>query len=707
MYRLEKETGDIVISGWEQGIAPSPHKGIGNLKSVDINTEMGEVMCSYGRTSQLQAQASSGTITRTGDATVSFSPAPTTGTWVAVTGGAGWGLANGNYFVTSSTTLSTTYYPGTAVSGLTAGTATWSAIAADDLALPVQSQIETYTDSSGVTQYRYYVVDTHGRLYVHDSAVTAYNWALPYPSPITTYSGAAETVCTGLGFLNGWIFIFGGSSMWVVSSSQLGNVPVLAFATNSTFGIPSITPHFAFTGHQGKMYYTDTNLIGSVFPDTSLLTSINNIQSYCRFTASSSTGTITDIISGTLPTPSTYGSTTRVPAWFFAAPGGAIPSSMSAGTVYYIDYTPGLSTYATFNVYDAITGGSAKNISSGASGLQYFNTFFPVSNQGAAAYTFTQERVNLPSFEVATCLAENDNTILIGTKSNILYSWNQIDPTPSDLLPMPENYTYNLVTVNNSIYAFVGNRGNIYVTNGSSVSLAMTVPDYCTGLIEPYFLWGGAMYMRGRVWFSIQDQNAGNLTGNCGGVWSFVPTQNFSITQDVGLALRMDNQNSYGTYNGRAVLLIPNQNQAARGPQYYSAWINYDNGFSNPTYGIDSSAQNPSTIATSIDTDIIPIGTMLSKKTLSQIEYKLAQPLDVSFGTESVSIKYRTDLTTSFASLGTLITEPYVSGGLAANNISGYYPVNFEKSQWIQLRVTLTPNGNGGTFIRLAELRIR
>ena len=79
------------------------------------------------------------------------------------------------------------------------------------------------------------------------------------------------------------------------------------------------------------------------------------------------------------------------------------------------------------------------------------------------------------------------------------------------------------------------------------------------------------MYLRGRVYFSILDQTS-SKAGNCGGVWSFIPTQNLYIGQDTGIALRLENQNSYGDYDGCARILIPNEEQNAISPQYWSWW---------------------------------------------------------------------------------------------------------------------------------------
>ncbi len=302
-------------------------------------------------------------------------------------------------------------------------------------------------------------------------------------------------------------------------------------------------------------------------------------------------------------------------------------------------------------------------------------------------------------------MTEIGNVLVIGTKLNTLYPWNQVDALPGDLIPLPENGTTFLLTVGNMAYAFSGNKGNVYITNGSSASLVTTVPDYCAGIagneasyVEPYFTWGGAAYIRGRVYFSLQDQTAAK-TGNVGGIWSFIPTQNFYIGQDTGIGLRLEAQSSYATYNGYAPLLIASQNQAAIGPQYWSPWIS---DVSSPTYGIDFSGTGASTNAI-IETDLVPTGTVLAKQTFKQVEYKLSAPLASG---ESVALAARQDATSAYVALTPIITD-------SSTALSGYATVNFEggaasTGQWLQIRATLVPNGTGsGSFVRLKQLRVR
>jgi hypothetical protein len=201
------------------------------------------------------------------------------------------------------------------------------------------------------------------------------------------------------------------------------------------------------------------------------------------------------------------------------------------------------------------------------------------------------------------------------------------------------------------------------------------------------------MYLRGRVYFSILDQTA-IKAGNCGGVWSFVPTQNLYIGQDTGLALRLENQSSYGTYNGVSTVLLQSQNQNAKSPQYWNGWYS---SISSPTYGIDFTSTTPSTQCI-IETDLIPTGTMLEKRTFQQIEYKLSTPLMVG---EGVTMNYRKNGTDAWASCGTVQVE-------STTELSGYFTATFEKTQWVQLQVILSPlTSTSSSFVPLTQITLK
>lgn len=708
-YHIDRATGDLVFDGWEKGIAPSPTQGIANMQSVNISTEMGEVMANYVRTQQSQPNSVTGTLTQvsTSVLAVSGNVKLLGGTWITVSSSTISGLSSGNYYVLSATletnnpniTLAQ-FYNGSLITGLGAGTATFTLVVS--MAKPIAKDFEKYADTNGVVQYRYFILDASGLLWVYDTATatTGFKWFVPDTS--ITYYGSSTP--TGMAVLNGWIHVFSGNTIYCKPTCTLANTTSTTTTWTSfasglmTSYLGSMNPHFAFVGHQGKLFYTDGSFIGVIFPNTNALSGLANIQSYASYTSSTTTGTISAVIGGSLPTLGGT-STLRIPAAFFAASGGSIASALTTGTVYWIQYALGTGgTLGSFQVFLAQSGGSALNITTGASGTQFFNTYYPVSASGKQTISFSPEALNLPFFETSTAIAEQGNTLIIGGLGNTLYPWNQVDTTPSSIINLPENNTVNMITVNNMVYIFAGFKGNIYITNGSTVSPVIKIPDYCAGIagtpatyFEPYFIWGDAMYLRGRIYFSVQDQTS-SKTGNCGGIWSFVPQQNIYIQQDQGSGMRLENQNSYGNYNGACSVLLPSQNQKAISPQFWSAW--YSN-VSNPSYAIDFTGTTTGTQAV-IETDLVPTGTMLQKKTFQQIEYKVSAPLTAG---ESVSISYRQNSTDSWVSVGTVISD---------NTLSGYVPVSFQTGQWLQLQITLNvATSSSGSSNRLVHMRVR
>ncbi len=692
------DNSDLLINGWETGIASSPHTGTAIMQSVNISTENKEVMCSYARVQQSQViSVATGNITPNSSTAlnVTFAVTLQAGMWIHIDSSTITNLSAGiSYFVNSVIggvmQLQTDYQSAILGSlGLT-GAATFTLLR--NMGNPISSATEKYSDGS-TFQYRYYVLDANGLIWVNDSGVTwsgGNGWFLP--------DNGAHSGSTGIAVLNGFLFDFVGNIIYCKPTSILQNSTPgwrsfsSGFMTSPTSG-PN--PHFPFAGHQGLLYYTDGNVIGSIFPSSGT----PNIQSYATYTASSTTGTLSVLINGSVPSSGLPSPVTPVPAAFFTH--GTQPNNLTVGTLYYIKW---LFSGSDFEVYptaaDAIAGSNKIDIAAGAVGTQYFNTFDPNYTGGESTIVFTPQALFLPFFETATCIGEIGNLILVGTKSNTVYPWNQVDPTPQDLIVLPENNVTSILTVNNTGYIFAGVKGNIYVTNGSAASLAISVPDYCAGIdgtpgsyVEPYFTWGGSMYLRGRVYFSILDQTS-TKAGNCGGIWSFIPTQNMYVGQDVGLSLRLENQSSYGTYNGVSMVLLASQSQSAKSPQYWNGW---ESSTSGATYGIDFTDTKPNAPAI-IETDLIPTGTYLDKQTFQNVEYKLAAPLASG---ETVAISYRTNATDAFVSCGTVIVE-------SATGLSGYYQVNFEKTQWLQFRITMTPlNSSSSSFCRLVEIRLR
>lgn len=712
---------DIVVFDFDKGIAPGPLKGIANIQNANIATEPGEVMAGYGRVqNSMTSSTASGSLIFIDNSHVGLSGIGNgkfKGQWITVSSSTHTGeLPNGLYYVKNFTGINNgsfllaTSYEGSTLSGFTAGlTATINLFRS--MSKPVASATETYSYST-TTRYRYYILDDQGLVWMYDTANDLFpsdftqNWVLTETS--ISYFGS-DTAPSGLAILNGWLMTFSGNKIWVkptvnldTSFVQMTNAIMMSQATTGN-------QHFAYVGHQGRCYYTDGLFVGSIFPDTSIeVSGLPNIQSYASYVATTTTSIIGQLISGSVPSDGNLTSV-RVPVVFFPGTGGTLPSAVTANTVYYIAYAVAT---GNFQVFAAATGGSPLDMQTGSSGTQYYNTFYPIGTHAGAGgdhttMVFSPQRLVLPSFETAQCLTEIGNLIIVGARTNTLYPWNQIDATPSGIIPLPENDTKQLLTVNQMAYVFTGYKGNVYITDGNVASLVIKVPDYCAGVpgtpetyFEPVFSWGGVAYIRGRVYFGILDQRVATNTtfakaGNCGGVWSFIPTQNLYIGQDTGLALRLENQNSYATYNGYAILIINMFDQTFKSPQYFSAW---QSNLTSGTYGIDRTEVHP-VGSVVIESDLLPVGTLLDKYTPKQIEYKLSTP---TTSNETVVINWRKNSTDAWATAGTVI----LPDGQAS--LSGYCNANFQGAQWVQLQLILSPElGANSSYTRLAQVRMR
>jgi hypothetical protein len=260
-----------------------------------------------------------------------------------------------------------------------------------------------------------------------------------------------------------------------------------------------------------------------------------------------------------------------------------------------------------------------------------------------------------------------------------------------------------MLNVNNTAYVFAGDKANIYLVNTTAASLVLTIPDYTAGVpgtansyIEPTFVWGDAIFCRGRVYCSVLDQTAAKA-GNCGGVWSFIPSENVDPQQDVGSSLRLENQNSYGDYDGYATILINDEEQNGKSPKYWAAWQDaYDGG--SPGYGIDYSTENPVTEYI-VETDLLASGTNLDRTTFKQVEYKLTTPPAAG---DSIALHYRLSPKAAWTALTNKIEQ-------TDTVLSGVYQVNFQKTEWLQIRAVGTTSGDASTstFLPLREIRLR
>jgi len=168
-----------------------------------------------------------------------------------------------------------------------------------------------------------------------------------------------------MGVLNGLLLTPGKVAVWAKPTVDLGRNVTYVNESEMNDNMPT-SNRFSYVGVQGKMYYCDGNYIGEIFATTSLVTNGPNIQSVCSYTSSSALGTVSTIISGSLPYIQVGA---RVPVVFFTDVYGTQPANLTPGVVYYVEIDP---VSGVFSVYATDTSTSAIDIATGAGGKSVF-----------------------------------------------------------------------------------------------------------------------------------------------------------------------------------------------------------------------------------------------------------------------------------------------------------------------------------------------
>lgn len=320
-----------------------------------------------------------------------------------------------------------------------------------------------------------------------------------------------------------------------------------------------------------------------------------------------------------------------------------------------------------------------------------YNTFNPTNT---ATYTFTATKLQLPLGDVAVSLAEvgsgsSTSILLVGGSFNAIYPWDKVATQFGTPIYLADTYAFKMVSANQNAYIFTGKnngRGRIYITNGAQAEEYFKIPDYVFGVQDPYFRWGDAIYHRNNLVFSFfTDLNShASYVQNFNYVWAIDNTTK-AFRAISALA-------SSSTFVANATVLIGTQEISASGFGLIVGWSNNSTtpgiGYTGTTAGINSEG-------TSILTDKIPVGTILQKKTFTQVEYKLRTALASG---ESISMYSYADNTVG----SNLSFSPTVAAGV----LSGVAPVNFQMNQWLQFGVSLIGNSNS-SGVRLHEIRIR
>lgn len=334
--------------------------------------------------------------------------------------------------------------------------------------------------------------------------------------------------------------------------------------------------------------------------------------------------------------------------------------------------------------------------------LENTNQTFDPTN--SATYTRTASALTIPTIDSSTCLAELGTSLLVGGVNSLVYPWDRVSPSFAYPLIIPDYNIARIIGTNQNAYIFAGNQGRIFITNGASVELYKKLPTYITGNVNPYIQFKDASYARNQLYFSFTaSSNADADLANVNGAWAI------DLTTD---SFRMKNKITNSGYSGQSTMVVEmppaSSTDQPSGTALTLGWT------VNTTYGVDVGSSSPyQALESYIDLDMIPVGTYLNPLTPTQIEWKTSYPLGGNGTAETIKISYRTNLLDSFTQVGTTTaTGTSVVGTTTGTTtgsyaVSDYYQTNFQKAQWIQLRVEMSSNSTTPTFNRLTEIRIR
>lgn len=639
---------DLVIDGFEKGIADSPYLGIANMRNLNTSWYPGVAYTNYKR---IRVNSAGGNATFTGSA----SPAQLALTVIgSVTLNVGDAVT-----LTTTTTLpsplatATTYFvqainSGTGVFQLSAtlgGSAiviTGAGTGTHTLTLTAMGKpsFATQNTSDGSAPYgTVYILDKNGRVWQN----TGTSGGLPYF--VLLFGNTVDgSTAQGLGFYGNYLIVFRGTSIDICGNGT--GAVTSSLWTNSWFASTGVT----FTG---SLTAGDTS--GTLTAPWAKATGTYNLT----FANESVIARLTLGSSDVTWTPSLLVNETS---------SANVNLGNSGSTrMAYMDASSDILYFCNGRYVGALSTPSGR----------VFNK--QLTNPDTAELNFAA--VSLPVGIFSSWLDKIQQNLLIAAQDTI-YPWDRVALFTGIPIPITENI-YRMVNASNIVYIFAGVKGNIYKYNGFASNVVKKIPDSIAGVIDPLWGWGGLIPHRQNVYFTVWAQNAQTNANILNGIMSIA---------DDG-TINFENQNSNGLTNASATAdAVMFDVNTSNYDSYYSSW--YDG----TTGGID---YNSTTLYSSnepvIETDIIPIGTFAQSHTFSSMEFKLDQPMQSG---DSITVYARSSLSDTYTQVGTTTTAV----------LSDFYqPINFQKYQWVQFKITIScnPTATSSSFVRLREIRIR
>lgn len=663
-YRNEKNANgeyDLVIDGWERGIADSPFKGIGNMRNVSIKYYEGVAYVNYKR---IRINTAGGNQTFTGNAmpsqlTLGASLTLRVGDAVVLstTGTLPGGLMPGTYFVQAADNGTGIFQVATELGG-SAVTITDAGAGVQTLTLVTMGKPKFYTRSTANptdTNGRVYILDDNGRVWQNSATVDS----LPYF--VLLYGNTIDgATVQGMEFFCSYLVVFRNTAVDFcgVASGQTSDVNSDNW-TNGFISTQNVTT--SGTWNQGDVQGDLDTQWTSMTGTYEFTVGTMNQRLFAKFINGSTT-----VKWGIPLLDNVTGSVTVNMTSPHASTHMALISRNQQDILY----------FCNGNWIGSI--------------LPPDDIIFDISKPGNTIFNCVA--LELPIYEDAVWLSQIQNNLMVAGR-RVVYPWDGKATSWNNPVPMTEDIV-RMTNIMNNLYVLAGNKGDIYFYNSYSIAPFRKISDNIAGTIDPSYTFGGYMAHRQRLWFTAFAQNSQTGDSIMNGIFSMAIGGGASTyTSDISGVINMESQNSNGLMNTGATydaLLIDDQSQEY--DTYYSAWYDGTNG------GVDF---NDTTLWSGgesvIETDIIPVGTFLQNKTYSSMEFKLDQPMQEG---DSIAIYSRTDISDSFVIVDTTNT---------ATLSFPYTPLKLENLQWIQFKVVLTcnPTATSSSFMRLREIRIR
>jgi hypothetical protein len=699
---IDPSTGDILIGGFEQGIGDSPYSGLTDMRNVNISSVPSEAAINFA-TSLASPPAWSGTVVSAGTPTantVTYTGATgTSSEFVAITF-SGSSLPTGitagkTYFAypigTGTFLLYNDPFLENAVNITATGVGTFSTV---QMGTPIHWTYQTTSNTALVN--RTFLLDNNGRV-----------WANNYYDPLWFFTG--NTLQSDSAYANGLVWYEGANPApqtcpWTAGVSS----------ANTTSGI------FTFDYPSGNIQSGDPIQFSSISGLTGIVVHtmywINNVTN-TTFTIFADPGLTTQVIPSTTGTGTVQGNynSSAYQGYLILFRGSAIDymNVTSFGWQYnWWPLNPAITSMTTPYLNSPSTAGNSHYALVGQDNAIYYcdgnylgsitqlYSNYPFDPANVATYTWASQALELPSQDCTTWLAEQGALLLISGVRNYIYPWDRItsivdqntgltQTTFGTPILVGESNITRMITVNTNTYLFAGNRGRIYITNGSQVQLWKKIPDHLSGVVEPYYVWGAIGYSQNKLYFGFSTTTNSGSALNSGGLWA-IDTN----TQ----ALTLSNILSYGTYGGYASIFIPNPPQGPTLTGGNAFFVGWNNGSIN---GIDISTNAIYTGGQSyIVSDMIATGTALSPSTASQIEFKLSTPLKTG---ESVELLMGSSLNDLYGS-GSMTHVGTTTG--TGVELFGNFPITVQAQQWLLVQAKLTYINGTPSYNRIVSLRI-